>query len=284
NVSIWNITPTPKELLISKIVNLTAWAEFKVPPGTYNVTVHAEGSLQNETQYTINSYMEEEIECSNLHEKVTKIVVDNTTSISFTWTTGTVTIVARWINTSDDTQLNASALQDGYFQYRLKEGSTVIHDWTNISASGSGGNIYYVVNLTGVLFGGKVYTLEFRADASGYLSAFNQCSVSVALATPDIQVVGFAGKTFYWNASNIDLWVYVYDPENGFSVTEATVTYNIPGYLSGTLTHTGGGNYTGRPPDALPPGTYEIAFEVSCTNYSSQTESRILWIQNRPQT
>jgi len=292
NVSLWNSSTSPRYIYDSKIVNLTAWAEFHISPGTYNITVWAEGAYQpiNLTgDYTVSSYNVTTIMCTALHEHITKIWCENGTTLNPTWG-DSLTLKVRWQNSSNDANLNSSALSNGVVEYKLSNESGDVITWTSITPSGSGDDIYYLVQLpSSLLFGGETYTVHWRADADSYLSAANQTVISVANVDPTVTYGGVSGE-YYWNKTDIVLWVHIFDPHNNISVTEATVTFSSTGgEVSGNLNHISNGNYTYTITRAyieahMSAGYYTLNFTVSCTNYTTENSFKVLHISPVPTT
>ena len=207
-------------------------------------------------------------------------MIENGTLLEHSWTPYEFLLQVWWRNETDGTPINRSANSSYYLQYRLLSDSTVILDWTNFTQPA--GELNYTANLTGLLYGGVTYTVEMRAGGKGIESTSNQTVIIVDPVSPNVTIRSLAG-VHYWNSTDIPLWVRVYDEDNGFPVTEASVTWSIEGYGSFTLTHAGSGNYTGSiPKDMLPPGDYMLRFSVECENYTSYAENKPLRIQSRP--
>nr|MDO8062864.1 carboxypeptidase-like regulatory domain-containing protein [Candidatus Freyrarchaeum guaymaensis] len=286
NVTI-NTTGTP--LFVSGITNATGWVTFRLPRNSYNICLY-EGGEPREVNESLNVSIDltsEDTPCTavlicttyaTLTE--TSIIIENGTSLPCTWTPYEFLLQVRWRNETGGALIDRSANSSYYLQYRLLSDSTVILDWTNFTQPA--GELNYIANLTGLLYGGVTYTVEMRAGGEGIESTSNQTVIIVNPVSPDVTIGSLAG-VHYWNSTDIPLWVRVYDGDNGFPVTEASVTWSIEGYGSFTLTHAGDGNYTGSiPKDMLPPGDYVVRFSVECENYTSYADNKPLRIQPRP--
>ncbi|MEM1658308.1 MAG: hypothetical protein QXK94_04655 [Candidatus Jordarchaeales archaeon] len=284
------------QLITSGITNSTGYVHFRLPPGTYNVFLYEDGVQRavNESDYVQLDLSESNtpytailnctyyLQVPSLTGTVISIV--NGTSLSFTWTPHKVMLMVTWYYEDNGTDVNRSEDESRYLQYRVINASRVVLDWTNLTQHYSNGGIYYLADLTGLLYGGVVYTVEFRAGGSGFESVAASALVQVnpvILSDSNVNVSRLG--TYFWNQEDIPVWVRVYDDYNGLPVVGANVTWSVEGFGSFRLNHAGDGNYTGIiPKDLLPQGSYIVSFRVECANYTVYTKDRPIVIAPRP--
>ncbi|MEM2830851.1 MAG: hypothetical protein QXZ14_11410 [Candidatus Jordarchaeales archaeon] len=284
-----NVTITNASGLVSSgKTNATGYIHFRLPPNTYNISLYEDSQPRNVNGSSyltvpLSSNASVLLICTD-YAAVTKtnITIMNGTSLTCTWTPYTFLLVANW-TFSNGTFVNRSANSTYYFKYRVidsSSGQTVL-DWTNLTQSG----LCYVADLTGLLFGGKTYTVEFLAGGVGLEMVTNHTAVavlSVKLNESNV-ITPVLWGLHYWNHTDIPLVVRVYDDYNGFPVVGANVTWSIEGFGCFQLTDNEDGNYTGFiPKDLLPPGYYTVIFRVECTNYTAYTKDRPISISARP--
>ncbi len=287
------------ELINTGLTNLSGWVELHVNRSEfYKISVWAEGqeATLNVTQdpYPITSRKVEVVKCTNIAEFHTEIHCDNGTQVKVTWGSDVI-LVFRWVNetgeylnSSDGDNVNSSG--DAYFKYQVlnsSEGEVV--PWTEVTAQGSGGDVYYRITIPWrLLFGGEGYTINVKADASSYSSAVNFTSLSIALVTPEVTCVSLTGD-YYWNRTDVVLWVHVSNPVNTTFVVDGAVVHfsTEHGEVSGTMTYQGAGNYTYTLSknvigENLSAKTYTITFTIECQNYTTVSLSRSLPIKPIP--
>ncbi len=270
NVSVFS----GNELFLSGFTNSTGWITFHLPVDEYNVSVF-ERMLINSTTVNLNDGTRQVEVVYPLGEQTTRTVltVINGTSVNVVWGPGQLILKVSW-TTFDG---NGITPEDGrYAQYRINYG-----EWLDLTHEGNG---IYVANLTGLLFGGETYFVEFKAGGSGLKPASSFVLVTVNPVQLNESMVSVGGVSrIIWNESDIEMWVNVWDCVNGFPVTGANVTWSIAGYGSGSLSHSGDGNYTGIiSKDLLPPGYYQVRFSVDCDNYTRYTTYWTLAVSPRP--
>ncbi|MEM4445921.1 MAG: hypothetical protein QW461_01250 [Candidatus Jordarchaeales archaeon] len=284
-----NVTITNESGLVSSgRTNATGCIHFRLPPNSYNISLYEDGQLRkvNGSDYLpveVSSNLTVVLVCTDYTTvTITKIPIMNGTLITRAWTPSTLLLVANWTNSSDGTFVDRSANASYYFKYRVVDSSSgqAVLDWTNLTQS----ELCYVADLTGLLFGGKTYTVEFMAGGVGLETATNHTTViiePVELNESNVKIPVLLGL-YYWNHTDIPLVVKVYDDTNGFPVIGANVTWSIGGFGCFQLTDNEDGNYTGFiPKDLLPPGYYTVTFRVECTNYTTYIKDRLVSISPR---
>jgi len=283
------------QLVTSGLTDSMGQIHFRLPPGTYNIYLYEDGE-QREVNYS--DYVTLELSESNtpysailnctyylqLPSLTRTSIVANGTSLSFTWTPYEVTLMVKWRYEYDNgNDVNRSEDESRYLQYRVMNASGVVLDWTNLTQHYDGG-IYYLANLTGLLYGGVGYTVEFRAGGSGFESVAASALIQVnpvILSDSNVNVSRLG--IYYWNQEDITVWVSVYDDYNKLPVVGANVTWSVEGFGSFQLYHVENGNYTGSiPKNFLPQGSYTVTFKVECTNYTTYAKDRIIIISPRP--
>jgi len=287
-----NVTVTNTSGLVSSgFTNATGHIHFRLPPNTYNIYFYENGVQRhvNGSDYwsvSLNSFTSLTLACTDYAAATrTFIVVMNGTVLTRTWTPYSFPLMVNWTY-DDGTAVNRSENLSYYLKYRVTDSSSgqVVLDWTNLTQS-YGVPIYYVANLTGLLFGGTAYVVEFLAGGSGLETRTNLTTIivdPVELNDLNVRTPTLAGL-YYWNDTDIQLQVSVYDSANGFPVVGANVAWSIGGFGCFQLSDNGDGNYTGSiPKDLLPPGRYTVTFRVECTNYTTYSKDRILDIYARP--
>ncbi|MEM4675080.1 MAG: hypothetical protein QXM12_02190 [Nitrososphaerota archaeon] len=178
-----NVTITNESGLVSSgRTNATGCIHFRLPPNSYNISLYEDGQLRkvNGSDYLpveVSSNLTVVLVCTDYTTvTITKIPIMNGTLITRAWTPSTLLLVANWTNSSDGTFVDRSANASYYFKYRVVDSSSgqAVLDWTNLTQS----ELCYVADLTGLLFGGKTYTVEFMAGGVGLETATNHTTVN----------------------------------------------------------------------------------------------------------
>ncbi|MEM3465679.1 MAG: carboxypeptidase-like regulatory domain-containing protein, partial [Candidatus Jordarchaeales archaeon] len=282
------------QLVTSGLTDSMGQIHFRLPPGTYNIYLYEDGEQRevNDLNYVTLELSESNTPYSAILNCTyylqlpslnrTSIFVANGTSLSFTWTPYEVTLMVKW--RYNETDVDRSEDESRYLQYRVMNASGVVLDWTNLTQHYGDDGIYYLANLTGLLYGGVGYTVEFRAGGSGFESVAASALVQVNPVMLSYSNVNVSRLGIYlWNQEDIPVWVRVYDDYNGLPVVGANVTWSVEGFGSFQLNHAGDGNYTGIiPKDLLPQGSYIVTFRVECANYTIYTKDRPIVIAPRP--
>ncbi|MEM3586001.1 MAG: hypothetical protein QXO71_01650 [Candidatus Jordarchaeaceae archaeon] len=268
-------------------VNLTGWVEFHINRSSWFGNYDVKAYYDNGT--SIGEYSNQNISAKTIlffnvtlgpAQKYTYIEVTNGTSIGVDW--GNDVILKVYWRDSDGNNLSTlDPSVGGTLNWTLNFiNGTFVTQLANVTPSGSGSDVYYIVNLSSLwLFGGEIYQVYINAtaDNSAYLPAANQTMVSIYAAEFNVQITEFAGP-YYWKHSDIPIWVYVTNDATGEPVSSAIVSFTILGTsVSGQLVHSGSGNYTYTIPksvveSSLAAITYGLRFNISSINYTDYSE------------